>query len=82
MLDLDVQSYRKHYWLSDICSKQRNEIDDGRAVLGGASWIVLEREEQYFHILRSLDRSDKAEDLLRGALKSLGASRLQMTLTR
>ena len=35
--------------------------------------MVLESEDQCFHILRSLGPWDKAEDLLRGTLKSLGA---------
>ena len=35
--------------------------------------MVLEREEQHFHILRSLGHWDKAEDSLAGTLKSLGA---------
>lgn len=35
--------------------------------------MVLDREEHYFHILRSLGHWDKAEDLLRGTLKILGA---------
>ena len=34
---------------------------------------MLEREEQYFHILRSPGHWDKGEDLLTGTLRELGA---------
>ena len=73
VLGFDVQYYREKNQLSDICSTQENEIDDWRAVLGATHWMVLGREEQYFQILRSLGHWDKAEDLLRGTLKSLEA---------
>ena len=52
-----------------FAQSKKNEIDDWRAVLGATHWMVLERQEQYFHILRSLGYWDKAED---GTLKDLG----------
>ncbi len=69
----DVQYYREKNRLDDIYSTQENEIDDWRTVLGSTHWMVLEREEQYFHILRSLGHWDKAEDLIRGTVKSVRA---------
>ena len=69
----DVQYYREKNRLDDIFSTQENEIDDWRTVLGSTHWMVLAREEEYFHILRSLGHWDKAEDLVRGMVKNLRA---------
>ena len=69
----DVQYYREKNLLNDIHSTLENEISDWKTVLGGTHWMVLEREEQFFHILRSLGHWDKAEDLVRGTLDNLGA---------
>lgn len=74
MLGYDVQYFREKNRLSDICSIQENEIDGWRAVLGATHWMVLERNEQYLHILRSLGHWDKGKDLFGGILKSLEAT--------
>ena len=70
----DAQYFRERNRLNDIFSIQEDEISDWKIVLGSSHWMVLEREEQYFHILLSLGYSDKAEALVRGTLRNVEES--------
>ena len=70
----DVQYFRERNRLNDIFSTQEDEISDWKIVLGSTHWMVLAREEQYFHILLSLGYWDKAEALVRGTLRNVEES--------
>ena len=67
----DAQYFRERNRLNDIFSTQEDEISDWKIVLGSTHWMVLDREEQYFHILLSLGYLDKAEALVRGTLRNV-----------